>query len=81
MVILIILVIIGMAFGHGSATTHRVVDAIVGPRTMQHEYAYVKTLAAQISSLSFSNMGGMDFYTNQSKVFQDVCFSIFQYII
>ena len=79
MVILILLVIIGMAFGTGSVITHRAVDAVVGPRTVQHEYAPAETPAAQTNPLSVTNMGGMDSCANQAKAFQDVCFPIFRY--
>ena len=30
-------VVLGMAFGTGSAVAHRAVDAVMGPRTIQHE--------------------------------------------
>nr|ABK21201.1 unknown [Picea sitchensis]ABK22202.1 unknown [Picea sitchensis] len=61
----------GVAFGTGSAIAHRAVDAVVGPRTVQHEYAPAETPAAQTGSLSVANMGGMDSCTNQAKAFQD----------
>nr|XP_043626569.1 uncharacterized protein C6C3.02c-like [Erigeron canadensis] len=58
----------GMAFGTGSAVAHRAVDAIVGPRTIQHEH--VGTAAPQAApaaaTTSFSDACG-----THSKAFQD----------
>ncbi|XP_042059052.1 uncharacterized protein C6C3.02c-like isoform X2 [Salvia splendens] len=39
----------GMAFGTGSAMAHRAVDAVMGPRTIQHETVASEALAAPAS--------------------------------
>ncbi|KAJ0821437.1 putative cysteine alpha-hairpin motif superfamily [Helianthus annuus] len=56
----------GMAFGTGSAVAHRAVDAIVGPRTIQHETVAAAAPEASATSSSFSDACGM-----HSKAFQD----------
>lgn len=67
----------GMAFGTGSAVAHRAVDAVMGPRTIQHE-----TINSSTSSepLVANNPGGSDSCTVQSKSFQDVG-SLFSIVI
>jgi len=48
----------GMAFGTGSAVAHRTVDAVMGPRSVQHEYAESKTettSAAPVAARSCDN--------------------------
>jgi hypothetical protein len=60
-----------MAFGTGSAVAHRAVDAVMGPRTIQHE-AMVSEAAAP-SAPAASSMGGADACNIHSKAFQDVC--------
>ena len=60
----------GMAFGTGSAVAHRAVDAVMGPRTIQHE-----TVVSEAAS-SMTPAGttvGSDSCDNPSKAFQDVC--------
>jgi len=47
-----------------------VLDAIVGPQTMQYECVSVETPAAENGSLFVANMGGMYSCTNQAKDFQ-----------
>jgi hypothetical protein len=37
---------LGMAFGTGSAMAHRAVDAVLGPRTIQHETVVLEEAAA-----------------------------------
>ena len=64
----------GMAFGTGSAIAHRAVDAVLGPRTIQHETvvsAAPSTVAVAASPVS--STVGSDACTIQSKAFQDVC--------
>lgn len=65
--------IIGMAFGTGSAVAHRAVDAVMGPRTIQHET--VASEAAASSAPTMNNVGGSDACNAHSKAFQDVCTS------
>lgn len=65
-----VLFLIGMAFGTGSAVAHRAVDAVMGPRTIQHEtVAAAAPEAAAATSSPYSDACGMHF-----KAFQDVCF-------
>lgn len=59
----------GMAFGTGSAVAHRAVDAVMGPRTIQHE-AVVPEGAAGASPVS--GVSGADACSMHSKAFQDV---------
>ncbi|RVW91039.1 hypothetical protein CK203_039978 [Vitis vinifera] len=61
--------IIGMAFGTGSAVAHRAVDAVMGPRTIQHET--VASEAAASSAPTMNNVGGSDACNAHSKAFQD----------
>ncbi|XP_050209318.1 uncharacterized protein LOC126660033 [Mercurialis annua] len=55
----------GMAFGGGSAMAHRAVDAVMGPRTIQHETVGSDPASAPIAS----SMG--DACNLHSKAFQD----------
>ena len=57
----------GMAFGGGSAVAHRAVDAVMGPRTIQHETVATEATAAPVS------MANSDACSSHSKAFQDVC--------
>ncbi|KAL2513601.1 Cox19-like CHCH family protein [Forsythia ovata] len=59
----------GMAFGTGSAVAHRAVDAVVGPRTIQHET--VGSEAATAPAHATNSMGGSDSCSVHSKAFQD----------
>ncbi|OAY45206.1 coiled-coil-helix-coiled-coil-helix domain-containing protein 10, mitochondrial [Manihot esculenta] len=59
----------GMAFGTGSAVAHRAVDAVMGPRTIQHE-TVVTEAAAAVPAPTASSMGG-DACSIHSKAFQD----------
>ncbi|XP_058069423.1 uncharacterized protein C6C3.02c-like [Magnolia sinica] len=59
----------GMAFGTGSAMAHRAVDAVVGPRTIQHET--VATEAAGAPAPAMSSVGGSDACNIHSRAFQD----------
>lgn len=58
----------GVAFGTGSAMAHRAVDAVMGPRTIQHET--VVTEAAGASPAPINNSVG-DACGIHSKAFQD----------
>ncbi|KAH9608752.1 hypothetical protein KSS87_019416 [Heliosperma pusillum] len=55
----------GMAFGTGSAVAHRAVDAVMGPRTIQHETVGAQE-AAPAAASSAADSCGM-----HSKAFQD----------
>ena len=46
---------LGMAFGTGSVVAHRVVDSIMGPRTIQHE-----TVGASVPDASTTNTSVSD---------------------
>ncbi|XP_051134123.1 uncharacterized protein LOC127253520 isoform X2 [Andrographis paniculata] len=59
----------GMAFGTGSAVAHRAVDAVMGPRTIQHET--VVSEAAATPAAAATSMGGSDACNVHSKAFQD----------
>ncbi|EXC32998.1 hypothetical protein L484_014778 [Morus notabilis] len=59
----------GMAFGTGSAVAHRAVDAIVGPRTIQHETVVSEAAAAPAPATN--SMGGADACGIHTKAFQD----------
>jgi hypothetical protein len=58
----------GMAFGTGSAVAHRAVDSVMGPRTVQHEYAQQEGSG---SAAAVASSGSVDSCANQSKAFQD----------
>lgn len=51
---------------------HRAVDAVMGPRTIQHETVVSEAAAAAPAPIS-SSMSGSDACSNHSKAFQDVC--------
>ncbi|KAF3333006.1 CHCH domain-containing protein [Carex littledalei] len=59
----------GVAFGTGSAIAHRAVDAVVGPRTVQHEHVPAEAPAA--ASPAMNNAMGNDACGIHSKAFQD----------
>ncbi|KAF7143046.1 hypothetical protein RHSIM_Rhsim05G0100900 [Rhododendron simsii] len=59
----------GMAFGTGSAVAHRAVDAIVGPRTIQHEAVVSEAVAAPAAT---TNSFGSDACGVHTKAFQDL---------
>lgn len=60
-----------MAFGTGSAVAHRAVDAVMGPRTIQHETVVSETAtAAPAPAMNSGSMG--DACGIHSKAFQDV---------
>ncbi|XP_020087527.1 hemiasterlin resistant protein 1 [Ananas comosus] len=59
----------GMAFGTGSAMAHRAVDAVMGPRTIQHET--VATEATAAAATPMGNAVGSDACGLHSKAFQD----------
>ncbi|XP_042062325.1 uncharacterized protein C6C3.02c-like isoform X1 [Salvia splendens] len=56
----------GMAFGTGSAMAHRAVDAVMGPRTIQHE-----TVASEAVAAPSPSMGGSEACGPHNKAFQD----------
>jgi len=60
----------GMAFGTGSAVAHRAVDAVMGPRTIQHETVVSEAAAAPTPT---ANSFGSDACNIHTKAFQDVC--------
>ncbi|KAJ1387032.1 Cysteine alpha-hairpin motif superfamily [Sesbania bispinosa] len=59
----------GMAFGTGSAVAHRAVDAVLGPRTIQHE-TVVAEAAAPAPAPTANTFGG-DACSVHTKAFQD----------
>lgn len=59
-----------MAFGTGSAVAHRAVDAVMGPRTIQHETAVSEATSAPTPAMNSVN--GSDACSIHSKAFQDV---------
>ncbi|CAN6482325.1 unnamed protein product [Victoria cruziana] len=59
----------GMAFGTGSAIAHRAVDAVLGPRTIQHETVVPQASAAPAAAVN--SMSGSDACSVHSKSFQD----------
>ena len=61
--------LVGMAFGTGSAVAHRAVDAVMGPRTIQHETVVTEAAA---SAPAPTNSAG-EACGIHSKAFQDVC--------
>ncbi|KAF3649246.1 hypothetical protein BC332_13147 [Capsicum chinense] len=58
----------GMAFGTGSAVAHRAVDAVMGPRTIQHETIVAEAVAAPVPTTSGA---GYDACSVHTKAFQD----------
>lgn len=68
---LICFLFVGMAFGTGSAVAHRAVDAVMGPRTIQHE-TVVSEAAAAAPPAPASIVGGSDACNVHMKAFQDV---------
>ncbi|XP_022726457.1 uncharacterized protein LOC111282580 isoform X2 [Durio zibethinus] len=74
----------GMAFGTGSAIAHRAVDAVLGPRTIQHETVVSEAVAAPAPATTTNSFAGSDACSIQSKSFQDVYelhFLLFGYLI
>ncbi|XP_042483765.1 uncharacterized protein C6C3.02c-like [Macadamia integrifolia] len=62
----------GMAFGTGSAMAHRAVDAVMGPRVIQHEtVASGAPATAPVSASTMGSVVGSDGCSVQSKAFQD----------
>ncbi|MBA0614065.1 hypothetical protein Godav_014398, partial [Gossypium davidsonii] len=62
----------GMAFGTGSAVAHRAVDAVMGPRTIQHETVVSEAAAAPANSFT-----GSDACSIHSKAFQDLAYYLY----
>lgn len=65
---------VGMAFGTNSAVAHKAVDAVMGPRTIQHET--VVSEAAAAPEPTATTMGGSDACSIKSKAFQDMCLTL-----
>ncbi|CAJ1936154.1 unnamed protein product [Sphenostylis stenocarpa] len=61
----------GMAFGTGSAVAHRAVDAIMGPRTIQHEAVVTEAAAAAAAPAPTANTFGSDACNVPTKAFHD----------
>lgn len=59
----------GMAFGTGSAMAHRAVDAVMGPRTIQHETVVSEAVSAAPAPIAGSSVG--DACGVHNKAFQD----------
>ncbi|CAN0921067.1 Uncharacterized protein C6C3.02c [Linum grandiflorum] len=59
----------GIGFGTGSAVAHRAVDAVMGPRTIQHET--VVSEAAGIPAPTANSMSAADGCNVHTKAFQD----------
>lgn len=59
----------GMAFGGESAIAHRVVDAVMGPRTIQVESAAARATTA--TSPAMGGAAGSDSCSIHSQAFQD----------
>ncbi|KAJ4965265.1 hypothetical protein NE237_017114 [Protea cynaroides] len=60
----------GMAFGTGSAVAHRAVDAVLGPRTIQHETVASEATAAAPAP-TMNSVGSSDACNVHSRAFQD----------
>ncbi|XP_042493633.1 hemiasterlin resistant protein 1-like [Macadamia integrifolia] len=60
----------GMAFGTGSAVAHRAVDAVMGPRTIQHE-TVASEGATAAAAPTMNSVGGSDACNIHSRAFQD----------
>lgn len=61
----------GMALGTGSAIAHRAMDAVMGPRVVQHETVAAEAAAAAPAPTAHA-FGG-DACGIHTKAFQDVC--------
>ncbi|GMI83748.1 hypothetical protein like AT5G09570 [Hibiscus trionum] len=61
----------GMAFGTGSAVAHRAVDAVMGPRTIQHETVVSEAAAAPAPAATANSFSGSDACSIHTKAFQD----------
>ncbi|GAV66860.1 CHCH domain-containing protein, partial [Cephalotus follicularis] len=62
----------GLAFGTGSAVAHRAVDAVMGPRVIQHETVPSSApLPSPAPASTMNSVGGSDACNGQSKAFQD----------
>lgn len=61
-----------MAFGTGSAVAHRAVDAVMGPRTIQHETVVSEAAAAPAPAATANSLAGTDACSIHYKAFQDV---------
>ncbi|XWS63075.1 hypothetical protein CRYUN_Cryun06bG0065500 [Craigia yunnanensis] len=61
----------GMAFGTGSAVAHRAVDAVMGPRTIQHETVVSEAAGALAPAATSNSFAGADACSIHSKAFQE----------
>ncbi|KAF8115728.1 hypothetical protein N665_0025s0185 [Sinapis alba] len=62
----------GMAWGTGNVIAHRVMDAVMGPRTIKHEAVVSEAAAPAVSASSpVANSTGSASCDTQSKAFQD----------
>ncbi|KAE8708396.1 mitochondrial HSO70 2 [Hibiscus syriacus] len=61
----------GMAFGTGSAVAHRAVDAVMGPRTIQHETVVSEAAAAPAPAAATNSFSASDACSIHTKAFQD----------
>lgn len=64
--------VVGMAFGTGSAVAHRAVDAVMGPRTVQHEVVQSGTPAVAAAAPAGSSVGGSDACGMHTVAFEKV---------
>eukprot|EP00897_Mesotaenium_endlicherianum_P004424 jgi/Mesen1/4009/ME000211S03188 len=60
----------GLAFGGGSAVAHRAVDAVMGPRTVQHEHVQ-SAPSDPAPAGSAASSSAADACKYQAKAFQD----------
>ncbi|KAG8368588.1 hypothetical protein BUALT_Bualt15G0061100 [Buddleja alternifolia] len=61
----------GVVVGVGNAIGRRIVDAVMGPRTIKHETVTSKPAAAPAPAPAQTSMGGGDACNTHSKAFQD----------
>ena len=69
---LFVLVTIGVTWGAGNAIGHRVVDAIIGPRTIKHETVVSEAAPASAAASPVANSMASASCDTQSKAFQEV---------
>ncbi|XP_021891896.1 uncharacterized protein C6C3.02c-like [Carica papaya] len=61
----------GLAFGTGSAIAHRAVDAVMGPRVIQHETVPSSSAAAAAPAPTANSIGGSDACGGQFKALSE----------
>lgn len=65
--------LLGLAFGTGSAVAHRAVDAVMGPRTVQHEHVNAPAQPEASAPVAAApSAGSQDSCAWQSKAFAEV---------